>query len=201
MFTEHARPESDYPRASEMSTSTLLSRIEEVCRERGWTEKEWCERAELNASTLSKFRERATDDPHATMQKTSFRALANAAEVNERWLRLGDVPREIVRGQPPRPYAAPGSSPSFGVSDVAIRVRAGEVPELVHGALVRWPDLEAEARAMRPLHPAWVWERVARVPLFLRVEPTADIIAALSDVVRWAEDRIERGLSTPDKNT
>lgn len=190
---DDAWPQGEPREAETTEPGTLLLRVEEICREHGWTEKEWCERAGLNASTLSKLRERATDGPHAKMQKTSLRALASAAGVNERWLRLGDGERDA----PQRPYAAQPQAAPKGVADVAIKVRAGEVPELVHGALVRWAEIEAEARAMRPLHPAWVWERVARVPLFLRVEPTADIVAALSDVVRWAEDRVERAVTQP----
>ncbi len=185
MFAAHVSEERVYPLSQSMATSTpstLNERIKEVCDARGWTEKEWCERAQVSPSALSKYRSRAENDVKASMQRTTLRLLADAAGVHELWLRRGEGPRDLE--------TAPVLVDASALNGVTLRVRPGEAPQAVYGALARWPEIEERARALRPLHPAWVWDRIASIPLFLRVEPNAENVAALSDVVRWTEDHL-----------
>ena len=170
-------PQTDLP-VYHRPVSTLIERLEEVRKARAWSEREWCERASLSHGTISFFRRRLKDDPAASMNRASLDALAKAADVNIKWLRTGQGPRDAGDTAAPQgPVTRPG--------EVRLRLVAGRPPEATFGGLAEWQSLEATARRLRPLHPEWVWARLAEVPLFLGVDPDAETVAAVADLIRW----------------
>jgi len=166
-------PQTDPP-VYHRPVSTLIERIEEVRKARGWSEREWCERATLSHGTISFFRRRLKEDPAASMNRASLDALARAADVNIKWLRTGQGPRDVGDTTTP---TRPG--------EVRLRLVGGKPPTATFGGLAEWQSLEATARRLRPLHPAWVWTRLADAPLFLGIEPDAETVAAVADLIRW----------------
>lgn len=175
---------------------TLIDRMDEVLAARGWSEREWMDRANASHGTVSALRRRLASNPQAKMNAHTLRSLASAAGVSETWLRTGHGTRDLATGvpshasdAPPTPYVIPPSQPAFVAESgvVSVRVAPGAAPRFTFGALERWNELETEAKALRPLHPAWVWPRVAETPLFLVRDADAPTVAAFADLIRWAE--------------
>jgi AraC-like DNA-binding protein len=170
---------------------TLIDRIDEVLAARSWSEREWTDRAHASHGTVSALRRRLGENPRATMNTHTLRALAEAAGVSETWLRTGHGTRDLATGVPEsRPYVVQPPTPSVVADGTTVRVRLepGVAPRFTFGSLERWQGLEHEARRLRPLHPAWVWARVAETPLFLVREIDGTTVAVLADFLRWAEE-------------
>lgn len=172
-------PQTELP-VYHRGVSTLIERLEEVRKAREWSEREWCERASLSHGTISFFRRRLKDDPAASMNRASLDALAKAADVNIKWLRTGQGPRDVGdtgAGSSGLAVTRPG--------EVRLRLVGGKPPSATFGGLAEWQSLETTARRLRPLHPEWVWARLADAPLFLGIEPDAETVAAVADLIRW----------------
>lgn len=170
---------------------TLIDRIEEVLAARNWSEREWTDRARASHGTVSALRRRLTENPRATMNTHTLRSLADAAGISETWLRTGHGTRDLATGVPaPAPYATPATTPATvaDVTTVRVRLEPGVAPRFTFGSLDHWKDLEPEAKRLRPLHPAWVWSRVAETPLFLTRTVDGQTVAVLADFIRWAEE-------------
>lgn len=61
------------------------------------------------------------------------------------------------------------------------------------GYLVRWPELLADAKALRPGHPAWVWEELEKAHGLLTAPATAQSFAELADLLlRHAKPPLNR---------
>jgi len=191
MFAVHMEAHSVYPPLTETVVDEgekLRERLAEVCTICGWTEREWAAKAGVSHSSLSAFRRRLATDPTASMNRNTLRALAETARVRVAWLARGEGEREAE--DTTTAYALPNAT-TTKVSDATPVARIGG-PLLSLASLARWTELESQARRLRPFHPAWVWDRVASVPLFLRVEPSAEVVAALADIVRWTEESVSQ---------
>ena len=170
----------------------IVQRIYEVKREKHLSFREWTKRANLSHSVLSTQIGRMKSDPETSFEPATFQALADAAGVNERWLRAGEGPRDVVDGAVPYVIATPAPSPS--VADASVRygaapfmlhlvVEPDRVPDARFGALSTWSEILAAARKERPLYGEEVWRRVADSRLFLPAPPTAEVVAYVADLV------------------
>lgn len=98
----------------------------------------------------------------------TLRPVAEAAKVSVGWLMSGE-------GDP-----FP-SSRSHDVGELAPSVDWSAPPTF--DALPNWPALLAGAKPLRPQHPAWVWDKLAKSRPMLSQPPTTGMVAKASDMV------------------
>lgn len=76
--------------------STLMERIDLVCRQRGLTHKAWSRAAGFAANYLATTVRRARENPDYVLPEDAAIALARVAQVSSEWLRRGTGSPEIV---------------------------------------------------------------------------------------------------------
>lgn len=138
---------------------SMEERLRLTVERSGLSARALCLKAGLSHGYLVHAFTKLKTDPNASFVNTSIHALADAAGVSRAWLLSGVGSPDDVN--------APAAFSHLGPF--------AELPD--------WPTLLEGAKALRPHVPAWVWERVATVPVFLSRAPTAGTVAGLAELV------------------
>ncbi len=138
-----------------MVANKLAERIHLVLDWRGWSAREWADRAGLSPNTVNAFLRRARANPQAALRSPILSALAKAASLDQAWLLSGEGEPEIqlptLRGKDAR-----------GIVE-AIAVADGVAPEI----LDRYRALRSEKG--RPL--LYWMARLLEITVSLASEP------------------------------
>lgn len=167
---------------------TIGDRIEHLLEEHRLDKKELGLKAGLGQSTISTILQKFKNDPEgAEIRSNTAIAIANTLGVRIEWLLTGKgtIYQDPQTAPEPRhaSTAADRVSPVATDGPVLLQPLPGGGFEARYGQLANWQTIAAEARAMRPNHPEWVWRRMETVPLFLAVAPSPANVAAVADLL------------------
>lgn len=160
--TNVVKKETDYAKCQSVTVvamtrlTTLEERLRSVMKSKGWTQREWPEKAGLSHGAISSFFSRAQKDPDATMHGSALKKLATAADISLAWLVSGE-------GEPDTFALAPADPPALR----EVRTRVDHDDEEIPECLGDFKGYDAqEKRARKQLGNTvdeWVWPHVRAV--------------------------------------
>lgn len=154
---------------------TIGDRIAEILKKKDWSRRELARRADLAETHVSLILRKFTDDPTASLEEKTIRAIAQAAGVSAAWLQYGS-------GDPGWPDDEP-----LPVLDVPINDQAPPAYEQIPG----YYAMEEQARLIEPKNPEWAYQQ------FRRANPLRDAGVSLSGASIAAMVKVIATYGTP----
>lgn len=137
---------------------TLADRITQILEKRSWSRRELARKAGLAETHVSLILKKFQEDPNASIEDKTIRAIAHAAGVSAAWLQYGS-------GDPGWPDDEPAPAPEVPVTD--------QVPP-AYEQIPGYHAMEAQARVIEPSNPEWAYGQ------FRRANPLRDASVPLS---------------------
>jgi len=152
-----------------MADTTIADRIRHILERLGWSQRELGRRAGLAETHVGLILRKFKDEPDASLENKTVRALAQAAGVSPEWLEYGT-------GDPGWLEEPPQVSPDVPVSD--------QVPP-TYEQIPGYQAMEEQARQIEPKNPEWpyVQFRVANPLRDSSVPLTPASIAAMVKLI------------------
>lgn len=138
---------------------TLADRILQILTKRSWSRRELARQAGLAETHVSLILKKFQDDPSASIEEKTIRAIAQAAGVSAAWLQYGT-------GDP----SWPDDEPTAPAPDVPVSDQVPPTYEQTPG----YYAMEAQARIIDPSNPDWAYLQ------FRRANPLRDANIPLS---------------------